>query len=350
MPPPQHVSECLPFDVAASDRRVVATAKFKRFAISSAVALSFIGTVGANPICTGDKKIPPIYLYQANDESLFTLDVITPRLDGYATSIASAHSNRYEIKKRAVDAGETRKLCELGFSVSVLDIDLDVPRNSAKRSPDNRKFEPVSHLEPAFTIGTAYIPGYGQHSYGNFWVPASMPSGHYNQWSAFDVVATSFETATPGTHFIHSVMWDTTYPTVSWNNGKGVIAAPYANACTSGFAPTAVMESWSPAPSTKVWGPVPGWGATPLQDSCSFQFYDGVSYGFVTGANNVSQWQSYSQYYSGSSSPFYSQALNTYQSSFLTTAAGVAFFVGGPPPSTGQSWSLSFTGVASGTY
>ena len=260
--PPHNVSDSLPLNVAAAERCVVAVAKFKLFTISSAVVLSFIGQVGANPICTGDKNIPPIYLYQANDRSLFTFDVITPRVDGYATSIASAHANSYEIQKRAVAAGEARKLCELGFSVSVLDIDLDAPRSSAKRHPDTRKFEPISHLEPAFTIGTTYLEGYGQYSYGNFWVPASMPSGHYNQWSAFDVVANGFETATAGTHFVHSVMWDTTYPTISWNNGKGVIAA-----CYSGFAPTAVMESWSPAPSTEVWGPVPGWGATPLQDS-----------------------------------------------------------------------------------
>lgn len=319
--------------------------------MGTALAIAYAGGVLAAPICTGDKQIPPIYLMVSTDDSLFTVDAVSLARTTSAQSPNKSSIDAIEIQRRSVDIAEARELCRLGYSVSTLDFIKIGAADTQKRRDEGRKFSPIGSLPSSFTIGATYISGYGTYSYGNFWVPASMPSGHSNQWSAYDVVTSNFATADPGTHLVHSIMWDTTYPSSGWNNGKGVIAAHYANACNpGGYGPTAVMESWSPAPSTEVWGPVSGWGATPLQNTCSFQFSDGVSYGFLTGADNTTQWQSYSQYYSGSSSPFYSSSLNTYQSSFLTSVAGVAFLVAGPPVSPGVSWSLSFTGVSSGTY
>lgn len=147
---PHDVSRSRPVDVAATDHCAVTKSKF--FTISTAVAFSLVGQAGATPFCVGTKTIPPIYLYQASDKSLFTFDVITPPLAGYAASIGSVRSNSYDIQKRGVDVGEARKLCELGFSVSLQNIDLTAPRSAATRRADQRKFEPVSDLPTSFTI------------------------------------------------------------------------------------------------------------------------------------------------------------------------------------------------------
>ncbi len=328
--------------------------KLKLSVIAAALSL-LSGWADARPVCVGEKDTPPIYVYGADDGTLFTIDATTQPTGELTAKGEGAAKNALELRKRVVTSDEAQAICRLGYSVSLLDVDLEASTGSAKRGVDRRKFGPTSSLPSSFSIAQLDIPVPGVGSYavvvGSFWVPGAMPAGRTNQWAAFDVVAGGFTSTPPTTHLVHAVLWDTTFPATTWNNGKGVIAGPYANACALGvFAPTAVMESWSPAPSTEVWGPVAGHGATPLRNSCSNNFSDGVSYGFVMGANNVSQWQSYSQYYSGASTPFYSAAFSTYQPSFLTAAAGVVFLVAGPPPVPGRTWLLSFTGVSSGTY
>ncbi len=280
---------------------------------------------GASLLC-GDEKLAPVYVFTRPDAvGLFRLNAMT------------TEKNTYRFSYEAVAETEIVGLCGLGFSVA----STPVPKLLAAIGSDGQKsIGAISTLPSSFSIVGTY---YGA-VFGNFWVQTTMPRGQNTQWSAFDVIPTNFEAPNNSAHLVHSLLTYSEDNIETSFSGKGIIFGQWGPS----FGCGTVGRTFAPA--VEIWGN--GAGGTVLSPStCGPDMTPGTSYGFTTSAN-MAQQMTYSQYFSGASTPIFSTPVfYATGPNFVTGYSGVAFFVStdGRLPANG-AWSLQFSGVSSGTF
>lgn len=251
----------------------------------------------------------------------------------------------------AVTPDETKKLCDANFSVATIRKPL-LTAESEKRDLRKTVVSPVSSLPSTFSI----VHWYGT-TYGNFWVPASLPSGHSYQVADFTVAPYNFTSAGYGAHLVVPVL------TVSNSNfdhdfdGKGAIFGESSLGCGSPWV--SVLESWAIQGYSDVSGcanpalcqavvfngsaPAP-WNTQP--NSCS-AWPVTQSYRYLVGAN-IAQQSVYQRFAPSASSPEYiSPVVDSTTPLFRSGGAGVGFLAVAPAYS--GYWSLNFSGVNSYT-
>lgn len=217
----------------------------------------------------------------------------------------------------------------------------------SKRGDQLKSIYADTSVPSSFTISTYY--GY---IFGNFWVPAALPSGHHAHLAQYDVTSFYFASGTYQNHFVNSLLtasdnFDT------WHSGKGVIFGPgIAGGGPICSSQSAVTETWSSRSyqMPKV-NPIV-WNAAQATNSCSPDFfYDNQTYRIFAGANDLQE-STYWLYMNGSASPFFmAPTVNSYTSEFATGAAGVSFLVVSIQPTlpVSEYWRLEFKNVSSWT-
>ena len=291
---------------------------------------------------TVDGKVPaPIYFNR------FTRDGPLMRLEGRTDK-----NNRIiGITRVVVSDDEVKQLCDLGFPISALDVGEAAKASTTSERPKT-VVPALTVLPTTFEIyrtnlNNTYIPW---ATYGNFWVPQDMPSGHTYQVVDFTVTPSNYENSGPHSHLAVSTQ------TLSNSNldhdfdGKG--AAFFAGSGLCGSANKTVLQSWA------IQNSVDGVSCGP---PCENPVFDGItaqpaSCGewdavtpkrFLVGSN-TSQRSVYWRCQPGGTCPeFVSTDVNSSTPSFRSGGAGVAFLhaLG----TENVTWYLSFTNVVSYT-
>lgn len=240
---------------------------------------------------------------------------------------------------------EVLDLCRQGFSVDVLDLSR-IPR--AIDGGQKTVVQPVASLPSGFTIARTWNLWQGWATYGSFWVPAALPSGHTYQVVDFTVTpSANYENSGPYSHLAVSVL---TVSDSNLNNdfdGKGL--ALFATGRCALAWQRAVLQSWA----------IQGYPACAGPAACSNPLYDGITNNpntcgpwdavstqrFLVGANI---WQD-SVYWlcdAWGCPAWASPAINSFTPNFRTGGAGVAFL---HVLSENVAWTLSFQNVISYT-
>jgi hypothetical protein len=246
-----------------------------------------------------------------------------------------------------VSADEMQRICDDGYPVEILELN-----PLSKQIPTRKSLPPLQVLPSSFTIYRPSRFGIPGPQYGDFWVPANMPSGHTYQITQFMVTPSNFAASGTDSHLVVSTL------TVSNSNfsddfdGKGAIFYPNQNVyCGSNRT---MLQSW--AMQGYSGGQCPGcvsvvfngnapspWNTQP--NSCGS--WNAVTpKRFLVGANI---WQD-SVYWrcvpNGTCPEFASPTVNSYTPQFRSGGAGIAFFVAA---TSNAGWSLAFDSVISYT-
>ncbi len=284
----------------------------------------------------GEDGTPPILLNrQKAGGPLFRLETRTDEKGG----IVGARSV-------PVSVDEAKRLCDAGFPVSVVD------STGVARAVSGQKtaVEPLSSLQSSFSIVGLY-----DVTWGNFWVPGAMPSGHTYQVVDFTVDPYNYSTTGASSHFGVSTL------TVSNSNldqdfdGKGAYFAASDPFCGT------VLESWAIQGYSDATGtcsnpanclavvfrgsaPAP-WNLEP--NSCNY-WSATAKKRFLVGAN-TSQLSRYWHCVPGGACPVVvSPDVNSTTPYFRAGGAGVAFLQVGASYSS-SVWYLTFSNVISYT-
>ncbi len=280
-------------------------------------------------ICEGTNKAPPIYV-QFNEQGEYE------RLNVTRDEKGQLRGGYVAVAREHIDG-----ICADGQAMSAS------PRPTvalAKRGNDRAKgyVEPQSSVPASFTIATYYAV-----IFGNFWVPALLPSGHHAHLGSYNLTANNFANATTLTHFVNSYL-TASDNFVNYFHGKGHIFGP--NIAGSGSAqgltcnPTSVVsETWL-VPSS-----IPNivWHAGSGNNTCSPAFFaHATPYKIFAGAND-SQENTFWLYNNGETEPFFKAAtVNSYESTYIAGQAGVAFLVANVYPlPVSEYWTINFTNV-----
>lgn len=257
-------------------------------------------------------------------------------------------------------------MCSDGISISII----PKAQSAIKKSGDLSKVDQLSVVPDHFSIvGYNYGGAYG--TYGNFWVPGTMPSNHNAHITQFDVAENGFYNATNGAHLVHMLTASSSATIDTEYQGKGMIFGPYGYFCGPGSAgasspgggsygsisetymfptPTPPASDYTNLNRTKVWGGYDvsrdSFAAVAAPYHTCFQQQAGVSVTYLAGANRA-QGSVYYTKASSSSTWITTPAIDSSSPYFRTGNAGVVFFVasGGPP----GVWTLQFTNVSSVT-
>ena len=181
-------------------------------------------------ICEGTNKAPPIYV-QYNDRGEYERFNVTRddkgQMRGSYVAVAQEH----------IDG-----ICADGQAMSASP---KPTANSLKRGNDRAKgyVTPQSSVPGSFTIATYYST-----IFGNFWVPATLPSGHHAHLGSYNLTANNFVNASTLTHFVNSYL-TASDNFVSYHHGKGHIFGPNiaGSGSSSGVtcsATSVVSETW----------------------------------------------------------------------------------------------------------
>ena len=236
-----------------------------------------------------------------------------------------------------VSPDEIRNLCSANFTIAT--IPKAQPTQVVKLGNGQKTtISPVSSLPSTFSI--VYVAG---TIYGNFWVPANLPSGDTYQVADFTVAQYNFAASGANTHFVNSVLTLSNTNFDADFDGKGMILGAYDDC---GPTYSSIVETWAiqnspgcgfPGASTCnaiVWAP----------ESCS-EWSQAEPKRYLVGAN-IWQQSVYWRYTPGDSSPeFVSPGIDSYTPAFRGGGAGVAFLVAAAP--TSAYWYLDFSDVTS---
>lgn len=297
---------------------------------------------------TVDGKVPPPIYFNR-----FTRDGPLMRLEGRTDK-----DNRMMGAKRvAVSDDEVKQLCDQGFPIAVLDV-AEIVKTAKSADRPKTVVEPVAALPPVFSIYRP-IPTntlFPWKTYGNFWVPAVMPSGHTFQVVDFTVTPSNYQSSGSFSHFGVGalVVSDSNFDHDFDGKGAAVFGGgPLGGVCNS--TDRTALQSWAIQNYND--GADPPCGAYP---GCSNPVFDGVAAQpatcgewdaiapkrFLVGAN-IWQGSVYWRCQPGGSCPeFVSPSIDSTTPYFRTGGAGV-FFV--HVRSVDVEWNLSFTNVSSYT-
>ncbi len=180
---------------------------------------------------TVDGKVPPPIIFNrfAGDGRLMRLE---GRVDRQNQLIGA--------KRVVVSDDEVMRLFESGFPVAVLDVE-DTPK--AANRPKT-VVTPLAELPTEFSIINTNYGGYiPWTTYGYFWVPKAMPSGHTFQVVDFTVTPSNFENSGSNSHFAVSALTVSNSNLDSDFDGKGAAIFDGAGAC--GSANKTSLQSWA---------------------------------------------------------------------------------------------------------
>lgn len=262
------------------------------------------------------------------------------------------------VRRVEVSDGEARALCEKGFPVDVLGVSaVQIASDAAERPKTILPTRP--NLPTQFVIYNAYV-GYGIYAtYGSFWVPANMPSGHTYQVVDFTVTPSNYQNSGLNSHLAVSTL------TVSDSNldhdfdGKGAIFYGGTEA-VCGAAQKTVLQSWAiqnyndganppcgtyPGCSNPVFNGAapPPWSSQPA--TCGA--WDAATPNRFLVGSNISQESVYWRCQPGGACPeFVSPTVNSTSAYFRSGGAGVVFLHVLSAP---VERSLTFTEVSSYT-
>ena len=236
----------------------------------------------------------------------------------------------------AVQPEEASKVCEAGYDVSVIIIsNLPAPKSAQKGY-----VPPVSSMPSAFTIA-----GLWSQTWGSFWVPQSLPSGHTYQVVDFQVTPYNYASSGAFSHLAVPVLTLSNSNFQSDFDGKGAAIGGGWTGCP---AQSIGVEAWA----IQNWSEGGGCGSGPTcqavvysPDSCS-SWDNSQPRRFLVGANI---WQQV-RYWScpvGGACPSIEKTVDAAMPGYRTGGAGVAFLhaLG----DSGSVWSLSFNAVTSYT-
>lgn len=140
-----------------------------------------------------------------------------------------------------VTVPEALDLCRQGFPVDVLDLSR-VPR--ATDGGQKTVVQPVANLPSDFTITRIWNLWQGWATYGNFWVPAALPSGHTYQVVDFTVTpSTNYQNSGSKSHLAVSVLTVSDSNLNSDFDGKGLTL--FATARCALAWQRAALQSWA---------------------------------------------------------------------------------------------------------
>ena len=277
-------------------------------------------------VCDGSNKLPPIYLSYTATGDYERLDVTRGergQLTGKYVQVEQAH---------------IASICVDGQAISAM------PKPSGsqtKRGTDRQKTVPTNPSVPnSFTIAAYY-----SYVFGNFWVPATLPTGHHTHLSQYDITANYFDAATIS-HFANSLL-TATDNFETYHSGKGHIFGPnIAGSGSSGgltcYPQSVVSETW------QAFVPAIVWNSSTATNTCSPSFFNsGQTYRVLAGAND-SQQSTFWLYDVGAPSPYFvAPTVTSTNAAFIAGQAGIAFLVASTSPlPVDQYWTRGFQNVS----
>ena len=312
-------------------------------------------------LCSGRNDNAPVYVREAANGTLSRMEVAVSKNGSYIASY--------------VEVSNSELLAECANGTSVAALPATEVEGLKSGVPSQTTFPSSFTIQTSTTISCKYgqpPPTCRRDVWGNFWIPNSMPSSDNAHIVQYDLAQSGFISATLGTHFVNSLLTVSNSSFVTEFQGKGMING-VANEC--GGAYSAVVQTWqnngsinSPGPSSNISGV---FGSSASINTC-YTLSGASNYRFLVGANR-DQASVFWAYPNGASPPavsppvtvgdqffWSSQAWSTGTNTGIsnpysaysysgTGAAGVTFFVAGPPVPSTDTWSLAFTTVSSVT-
>ena len=284
------------------------------------------------------------------------------RLEGTTNKDGAMNgARRFEVTDK-----EATSLCAQGYAIDVLTI----TQRDKSAATQKAAVDPLSSLPPNFLIGKGRIceevePGpvivCEWKTYGSFWVPNAMPSGHTFQVLDFTVTPTNYENSGPDTHFaaMTQVVSDTNFGQDFDAKGAIFFSGGSKFCGLSQTTTTSMLQSWDIRPTNPVCASTDGNCRNPVFG----QFFQTAAY--VNQPSTCSVWNTYtakrflvgsniwqqSRYLrcaiGGACPEFTSPDVDSTTPYFRTGQAGVAFVLAGATPNV--QWHLEFTNVSSFT-
>ncbi len=329
----------------------------RRLTLVSLLLCPLASAYAANPanlICTGKHDSAPVYV-MATQNGTF-----------YRTEISVDRNGRYNGVRIPVTRKEIDDECANGMSIATLSIEQPGGEKAASSNAKATKsgVPPLASLPTSFTIRTSTTiackyglePPCARSVWGNFWVPGTMSAEEQAHIVHYNLSQWQFNSSTPGTHFVNSVLTVSNSDFQSDFQGKGLILG-LANGCGGSYS--ALLQTWQNAsmPSNTSGA----WYATcnAINPSGSYDIYVGANrqqdvQAIISGpglSNANPQVSVFEQYFW--SSPYWQAGLNAPTANQYpavsyagTGAMGVAFLVAGPSRiPVSEEWALTFDNV-----
>lgn len=279
------------------------------------------------------KGAPVLVMQFAGSDEVFRMEgaLASPKVDLKSPSTLGG------VRMVSVQPDEIRKVCDAGYDVSVI----TMPNSLTPQSRQKGYLPPMTSVPSAFTI-----VGLWSQTWGNFWVPQTLPSGHTYQVVDFQVTPYNYATSGSFSHIGVSVLTRSDSNFQADFDGKGVSIGGGFTGCD---AHSIGVEAWAIQNWSEANGCMPGptCQAVVYAPSSCATWEDTQPRRFVVGANVNQQVQYWSCAIGGACPPPNPVIVNTTMSGYRSGGAGVAFIhVLGD---TGSVWSLSFNAVNSYT-
>lgn len=277
------------------------------------------------------KGAPVLVMEFAGKSGLFRMEgvPISPKVSGKSDAPPALWGARW----MPVQLDDVNKVCEAGYDVSVLTI-VD---SSVQKDLQKGYVPPASSTPSSFTI-----VGLWNQTWGNFWVPQSLPAGHTYQVVDFQVTPYNYASSGPYSHVAISVLTTSNSNFQSDFDGKGVAIGGGWTGCPS---QSVGIEAWAIQNWSEGGGCAPGptcQAVVYAPNSCS-SWDNSQPRRFLVGANIGQQAVYWSCPVGGACPGIQSPDVDTWMSGYRSGGAGVAFIhVLGD---SGSVWSLSFNAV-----